>query len=60
MKREHPDYSRVEIAGDFRRGCELVSDLALVAQGKPGCTGRGELRSQDYCQRQEAFWREPS
>ena len=34
IKREHPEYSRVEIAGDFRRGCELVSDLALVAQAK--------------------------
>jgi DNA polymerase (family X) len=33
-KRDHPEYSRVEIAGDFRRGCELVSDLALVAQAK--------------------------
>jgi DNA polymerase (family 10) len=36
VKREHPDYSRIEIAGDFRRGCELVSDLALVAQAKTG------------------------
>jgi DNA polymerase (family 10) len=35
VKRDHPEYSRVEIAGDFRRGCELVSELALVAQGKP-------------------------
>jgi DNA polymerase (family X) len=34
VKRDHPEYSRVEIAGDFRRGCELVSDFALVAQGK--------------------------
>jgi DNA polymerase (family 10) len=34
VKREHPEYSRVEIAGDFRRGCELISDLALVAQAK--------------------------
>jgi DNA polymerase (family X) len=34
VKHDHPDYSRVEIAGDFRRGCELVSDLTLVAQGK--------------------------
>lgn len=33
IKQEHPEFSRVEIAGDFRRGCELVSDLALVAQG---------------------------
>ncbi|TIR65417.1 MAG: DNA polymerase/3'-5' exonuclease PolX, partial [Mesorhizobium sp.] len=34
VKQEHPEFSRVEIAGDFRRGCELVADLALVAQGK--------------------------
>ena len=34
VKQTHPEYSRVEIAGDFRRGCELVSDLAIVAQGK--------------------------
>src|SRR3954447_178093 len=34
VKEEHPEFSRVEIAGDFRRGCELVSDFALVAQGK--------------------------
>ncbi|QIG50414.1 DNA polymerase/3'-5' exonuclease PolX [Nordella sp. HKS 07] len=34
VKHEHPEYSRIEIAGDFRRGCELVSDLALVAQAK--------------------------
>jgi DNA polymerase (family 10) len=33
VKRQHPEYSRVEIAGEVRRGCELVSDLALVAQG---------------------------
>ena len=32
LKQEHPEYSRVEIAGDFRRGCELVTDLALVAE----------------------------
>jgi DNA polymerase (family 10) len=34
VKQAHPEYSRIEIAGDFRRGCELVSDLAIVAQGK--------------------------
>ncbi|TIX18661.1 MAG: PHP domain-containing protein, partial [Mesorhizobium sp.] len=34
VKQEHPEFSRVEIAGDFRRGCELVADLALVALGK--------------------------
>jgi len=32
LKHEHPDYSRVEIAGDFRRGCELVTELAVVAE----------------------------
>lgn len=45
VKSAHPDYSRVEIAGDFRRGCELVSDLALVAQAKtalPGQESRAE------------------
>lgn len=34
LRQEHPEFSRVEIAGDFRRGCELVADLALVALGK--------------------------
>jgi len=32
VKDEHPEYSRFEIAGDFRRGCELVTNLAIVAQ----------------------------
>src|SRR5207253_6283587 len=34
VKRIHPEYSRIEIAGDFRRGCELVTDLAIVAETK--------------------------
>ena len=34
LKQQHPEYSRVEIAGDFRRGCELVTNLALVAETK--------------------------
>lgn len=34
VKQEHPEYLRVEIAGDFRRGCELVTRLALVAEAK--------------------------
>jgi len=34
LQQEHPEFSRVEIAGEFRRGCELVSAFALVAQGK--------------------------
>jgi DNA polymerase (family 10) len=28
----HPELDRVTAAGDFRRGCELVHDLALVAR----------------------------
>jgi DNA polymerase (family 10) len=34
VKRQHPEYSCVEIAGDFRRGSELVADLAIVAETK--------------------------
>jgi len=34
VKNEHPEYSRIQIAGDFRRGCELISDLALVTQAR--------------------------
>jgi DNA polymerase (family X) len=34
MKREYPEYSKIEIAGDFRRGCELVTNLALVAEAR--------------------------
>jgi DNA polymerase (family X) len=41
VKREHPEYSRVEIAGDFRRGCELVSNLAVVAQAKTVSSAHG-------------------
>ncbi|MDI3562509.1 DNA polymerase/3'-5' exonuclease PolX [Bradyrhizobium sp. Arg816] len=45
LKADHPEYSRVEIAGDFRRGCELVSDLAIVAQGKDTAkTGNSSLK----------------
>ncbi|MBM0206736.1 hypothetical protein JNW90_29780 [Micromonospora sp. STR1s_5] len=30
--RSHPELSRLELAGDYRRGCELVTDLALVVE----------------------------
>jgi DNA polymerase (family 10) len=30
-----PELKRVTLAGDFRRGCELVGDLALVAEAPP-------------------------
>jgi DNA polymerase (family 10) len=32
VSQQHPEYVRVEIAGDFRKGCELITDLALVAE----------------------------
>jgi DNA polymerase (family 10) len=32
LKRGQPSLQRVTIAGDLRRGCELVGDFALVAQ----------------------------
>src|SRR3954452_17883554 len=32
----HPDLGRITVAGDLRRGCELVSDLALVAETPDG------------------------
>jgi len=33
LQKARPDLKHVTVAGDFRRGCELVADLALVAQG---------------------------
>jgi DNA polymerase (family 10) len=45
VKQEHPEFTRVEIAGDFRRGCELISDLALVAQAtKPAKIDSASLK----------------
>ena len=32
LKRGQPSLRRVTIAGDLRRGCELVADLSLVAE----------------------------
>src|SRR5690349_13278973 len=32
LKKTRPELKRVTIAGDFRRGCELVGDLALAAE----------------------------
>jgi DNA polymerase (family X) len=31
----HPKLKRITVAGDFRRGCELVADMSMVAEG-PG------------------------
>jgi len=32
VRQAHPELKRVTPAGDFRRGCELVSDLSLVVE----------------------------
>ena len=32
LRQAHPELKRVTFAGDLRRGCELVADLALVAE----------------------------
>jgi DNA polymerase (family X) len=32
LKRGHPDLARIEVAGELRRGCELITTLSLVAQ----------------------------
>ncbi|MGX1167072.1 DNA polymerase (family 10) [Bradyrhizobium sp. USDA 372] len=32
IEKSRPELKRVTIAGDFRRGCELVGDLAIVAE----------------------------
>ena len=33
IRKSRPGLKRVTIAGDFRRGCELVGDLSIVAEG---------------------------
>ncbi|WFU74081.1 DNA polymerase/3'-5' exonuclease PolX [Bradyrhizobium sp. CB2312] len=39
IRKARPELRRVTIAGDFRRGCELVGDLAIVAEAaKPDKT----------------------
>jgi DNA polymerase (family 10) len=36
LARSHPELTRIVPAGEYRRGCELVSELALVAEVAPG------------------------
>ena len=50
LRRARPELTRVSIAGELRRGCELVADLALVAEAPELVDGpkilgtAGELR----------------
>lgn len=32
LRRARPELKRITVAGDFRRGCELLGDLAIVAE----------------------------
>jgi DNA polymerase (family X) len=48
IRRRHIDIKEVHIAGDLRRGCELVRELALVAtlnkiEGEPYVRKRGDI-----------------
>jgi len=50
LERDHPDFKRVTIAGDYRRGCELVGHMALVAEAPQISTMRSgglEIRLSD-------------
>ena len=48
LARSHPDLTRIVAAGEYRRGCELVADLVLVAETAPGAVSGtldlGELK----------------
>jgi DNA polymerase (family 10) len=41
LRSARPDLRRLTVAGDFRRGCELVCDLALVAEAPSSETRPG-------------------
>jgi DNA polymerase (family 10) len=62
LERSEADIARVVPAGDLRRGCELVRDLAVVAEtnrlkgGHRGKRGRA-LGSSDGC---PALWCDPA
>ena len=44
LREAHPELKRITVAGDLRRGCELVADLSLVAE-VPRWTGTGNARA---------------
>ena len=43
LRQAHPNLKRITPAGEFRRGCELVSDLSLVVEAQ--CAEIGTIRS---------------
>jgi DNA polymerase (family X) len=44
LRQAHPELSRITPAGDFRRGCELIGDLAVVALAPTLESGQVVLR----------------
>jgi DNA polymerase (family 10) len=47
LRASHPDLKRIMPAGEFRRGCELVSDLCLVAEAAGLKTGPQKVQASD-------------
>jgi DNA polymerase (family 10) len=47
LRASHPDLKRIMSAGEFRRGCELVSDLCLVAEATGLKTGPQKVQASD-------------
>src|SRR5436305_1794539 len=45
LAKARPDLKHITVASDFRRGCELVADLALVAESSPSRNGPALLDS---------------
>ncbi len=45
LQQAHPELKRITTAGDLRRGCELVADLALVAEAPALVDGPTTLAS---------------
>src|SRR5207245_4748842 len=49
LRSARPELKRVTVAGDFRRGCELVGDFSIVAEapvseGAPAASEAGGLQ----------------
>ncbi|SFM51008.1 DNA polymerase (family 10) [Bradyrhizobium sp. Rc3b] len=49
IRKSRPELKRITIAGDFRRGCELVGDLAIVAEA-PGIAKMSNASEADRLQ----------
>jgi DNA polymerase (family 10) len=47
LARTHPELERLTPSGEFRRGCELVSTLSVVAVDPRGASRNSELRASE-------------